>query len=620
MIFLTSQERLNRRCAAKLRAERERWVGKAIPDEGTTRNGLLGLEYGRVRSDRPAPSQGARWPFRGIFRSTLDFARARFPSRCEEQLGGGCHVAISRAAANVGDAFANSALGAKSTRREVGDDTRSFSRAADVAVGATVKGLPFFLFTAFVLLVALTVGGAARQGLGSDTFPELASLPLLAMALPRAWPILKRSPTGLALVFGVLALPFLQLIPLPYWVWTLLPGRQSVADILTTAGVPGSWRPISLLPGATERSLFSLLPAVAVFLSVLCLDRDSRKFLLLLAVGIGVLSAPLAMVQLLGGVDSGLYFFDVTNPTRGVGLFANANHFAAFEYSLLPLAAAVLSELRLRSLAFLLFVFGVVIPALLFGLTLSGSRSAVILGGLSLIAVVPILLGPEIAKWGRNRALAVAAVVSIVIIPLMAGLGLMAILTRFTTQNVAEDARWVVAAETWRAILNYLPFGAGVGTFPRVYPLQESASALIPEFVNRAHNDLLETLFEGGLGSLALLLAFLGWLFLTMRRILFGDLEVVGRQARAGVIVIALLLVHSLWDYPLRTIALETLFALCVALQFAPPSASEDHRGAWWLRLVRKKGRRRRRGRSRGPVEPIQEPAVTAVQWKHHNV
>jgi hypothetical protein len=38
------------------------------------------------------------------------------------------------------------------------------------------------------------------------------------------------------------------------------------------------------------------------------------------------------------------------------------------------------------------------------------------------------------------------------------------------------------------------------------------------------------------------LLAFLGWFFLTMRRNLFGDLEVVGRQARAGVIVIALLL------------------------------------------------------------------------------
>jgi hypothetical protein len=51
------------------------------------------------------------------------------------------------------------------------------------------------------------------------------------------------------------------------------------------------------------------------------------------------------------------------------------------------------------------------------------------------------------------------------------------------------------------------------------------------------------------------------------------------------------------------------LFALCVALQFAPPSAAEDHRGAWWLRLVRKKGGRKRGRRSRGSAKPIQEPA-----------
>ena len=108
----------------------------------------------------------------------------------------------------------------------------------------------------------------------------------------------------------------------------------------------------------------------------------------------------------------------------------------------------------------------------------------------------------------------------------MGGLGLMAIFTRFATQDVAEDARWIIAGETWRAILTFAPFGAGVGTFPRVYPLHESAAALIPQLVNRAHDDLLETLFEGGLASLALLLAFLGWLFLAARRALLGDLEV----------------------------------------------------------------------------------------------
>ena len=556
-----------------------------------------------MRSDRSVSSRKANRPPDGNLFPPLAFAIVC--RRWRQALApGGANVArIVAAVAGSGDA--------KQSRHELGN--REAPGPSGFVVGAIVKSLLFFSLTAFTLLIALTVGGATRQGLGSDAIPELVSLPLLAMALPRAWPSLKRSRSALALAIGVVALPCLQLIPLPFWLWSLLPGRQSIVDILATAGAPPSWRPISLIPGATERALLSLLPGLAIFLSVLSLDRTARRLLLLLAAAIGVLSALIAMLQVLGGLDSGLYFFSFTNVGRGVGFFANANHFAAFEYVLLPIAAAALTEIHIRSLAYSLAVFGLVVPALLFGLALSGSRSAIILGAVSILATMPLVLGPEIARWGHRRTLWLVAFLALALIPLMGGLGLMAIFTRFATQDVAEDARWIIAGETWRAILTFAPFGAGVGTFPRVYPLHESAAALIPELVNRAHDDLLETLFEGGLGSLALLLAFLGWFFLTMRRILFGDLESVGRQARAGVIAIALLLVHSLWDYPLRTIALESLFALCVALQFAPPPAWEDHRGAWWLRLVRKKGGRKRR-RSRGSAKPIQEPANTAVQ------
>ena len=181
-----------------------------------------------------------------------------------------------------------------------------------------------------------------------------------------------------------------------------MPGRQSIVDILATAGAPLSWRPISLIPGATERALLSLLPGLAIFLSVLSLDRNERMLLLLLAVAVGVLSALIAMLQVLGGLDSGLYFFDITNVGRGVGFFANANHFAAFEYVLLPLAAAALSEIQIRSLAYSLAVFGLVVPALLFGLALSGSRSAIILGAVSILATIAARLGPRDRKMGAS--------------------------------------------------------------------------------------------------------------------------------------------------------------------------------------------------------------------------
>ncbi|MGD1038639.1 MAG: O-antigen ligase family protein [Roseiarcus sp.] len=464
------------------------------------------------------------------------------------------------------------------------------------------------LLAGVALTAALLFGGGARQGLGSDAIPELVALLLLAVALPRALPFLKRSPGALALVIGVIALPCAQLIPLPSWLWSALPGRQSLVDIFTAAGIPLSWRPISVIPGATWRALLSLLPPVAIFLAAVSLDRDARKLLALVAVAIGVISAPLAMLQVLGGQDSGLYFYDVTNVGNGVGFFANDNHFAAFEYSLVPLAAAALTDLRIRSAALTLAVLGGVVPALLFGLSLSGSRSALILGGVSLLAATLLLLRPEIAKLGRRRALGIAAGLGLLLLPLMLGMGMLAILERFATKDIAEDARWTIAADTWSALRVYFPFGAGLGTFPSVYPLHERVADLIPEYVNRAHDDLLETLLEGGLASLTLLIGFVTWLSLSTRRALVGAFESEGRLARAGIIVMWLLLLHSLWDYPLRTIALGSVFALCAAWQFTPPAVADDGRDAWWSSLPRRR-RRRKHKRPAPPNKPAEEPA-----------
>ena len=58
-------------------------------------------------------------------------------------------------------------------------------------------------------------------------------------------------------------------------------------------------------------------------------------------VAAAVVNSLTAMLQVAGDE---LYFYAVTNPGRGVGLFANANHFAALEYAALPLAAVVLAQ------------------------------------------------------------------------------------------------------------------------------------------------------------------------------------------------------------------------------------------------------------------------------------
>src|SRR5580704_4490297 len=327
--------------------------------------------------------------------------------------------------------------------------------------GSSLRDLLFW-FSGAVLAASLVFGGATSQGLISEAVPELMSLPLLALALPRAIPFLKSYPPALALVVGVLALPCLQLIPLPPALWTALPGRDFVAEILTAAQAPISWRPISLIPSETWRALLSVFPAVAIFLAILSLGRDARRRLLLVALAIGVASAVLGMLQVLSG---GPYLFTITNPGTAVGFFANHNHLAALEYALLPLGAAALEETQTPSPAFLVAVLGAVASALLFALTLTASRSAVILGGFSAAATLAFVLTPELTVLGRRRSLALIAGFALALLPIAVGFGFLNILSRFEKQDLVEDLRWMIAANTWAGLMSYFPVGAGLGTF-----------------------------------------------------------------------------------------------------------------------------------------------------------
>ncbi len=204
-------------------------------------------------------------------------------------------------------------------------------------VGEPMKPIVVWL-CCLTLIAALLFGGAASQGLAADGIAEFVGLILFALAAPLAGPALARTPSAFALLVGLAILPCLQLIPLPDWLWSALPGRQPVMDIFAAAHVKPGWRPASLIPGATLRTLLSLLPATAIFLAALTLDAGDRMKLFWTVIAVGALSVPIAMLQVLGG-DNGPYFYAITNIGNGVGFFANSNHFADLEYLLAPLCA-----------------------------------------------------------------------------------------------------------------------------------------------------------------------------------------------------------------------------------------------------------------------------------------
>ena len=137
------------------------------------------------------------------------------------------------------------------------------------------------------------------------------------------------------------------------------------------------------------------------------------------------------------------------------------------------------------------------------------------------------------------------------------------------------QSREAILQTTAKAMADTMPFGSGLGSFVRVYPLYESADRVVPEYVIHAHNDYAELVLELGLLGIVLIGAFLAWWMAAARagwRTGGG-----GPYARAASIATAVVVVHSLVDFPLRTAALSATFAMCLALLIdRRPSQRQD--------------------------------------------
>jgi hypothetical protein len=434
----------------------------------------------------------------------------------------------------------------------------------------------FLPYTSFVVILAMLFGGGGGYG-WSDAVVQLAALPLLAWALFKLTPsqLDRGGQWALVLLCAIFAWPLLQLIPMPPSLWSGLPGRGEIALAYGAAGVTLPWLPISLYPTATWLGLLSLLPATAVFLAALSLDRRSRRVLILVILIVIFASAVLDMLQIMGGEESPLRFYDVTNRGRAVGFFANSNHNAAFLYSAIPFITAyaigiVLDQRRHQTIG--LVLLALLMVAIIIGLTASQSRA-----GMALLFVAgfsSLLLAWRYSQGQSGRRLLRFAVgANIIALVLAFQFGFVAFMQRVEGQGL-EDMRWPVARVTSQAAIANLPFGSGLGTFTPIYEKFEPRTTLEVRYVNHAHNDWLELWLTGGLPAVALAAGFLAWLAASTFKLWRGghsetpvlDLAL----ARAASIVVVLLLLHSMMDYPLRTTALMVVFAIACAYLILP--------------------------------------------------
>jgi hypothetical protein len=455
----------------------------------------------------------------------------------------------------------------------------------------------FFILCAVTVVSSLLLGGGTRGGFLSDTILELIAIPAFLaslatlVALPRS-ESRQRAEWALMLCLAIAALPLVQLVPLPPWLWTELPNREQMVTVFGLLGRELPWLPISVSPSATWVSVLSLLPPFAIFLGVIQLSYRERRAMSLIFIAVGIVAAFVGLAQVAQGPDSPLRFFAVTNESEAVGFFANRNHFAALLYSLLLFGAAWATNVAFTvgswserknfetsTIATLTACFlGLVILIVTESITRSRAGLA-----LTIIAIAGALALPladrRRSSGGVTPVRLILASASLAIV-LAVQFALYRILDRFADDPLA-DSRVTFARNTIAAAKAYMPFGSGVGTFVSVYPIFElPQDAISNAFVNHAHDDLLEVWLEGGVISLCLIAAFATWFLLCSAKIWWrvpDNIRAIDLLlARAATIVVPLIIAHCAVDYPLRTGAIMAIFAFSCALLIEPLAPAWD--------------------------------------------
>jgi O-antigen ligase len=459
-----------------------------------------------------------------------------------------------------------------------------------------------FFAVAWTLTCSLLLGGGASNVYLTNALVQVLALPCLIVALWRLGEgrVPPAARAALVLIGATLLLNVAQLLPLPPSLWSVLPFRDRAVSALAALGEAKKWAPLSLTPEATIVGQLTLIAPVTLFMGVVFLGFRERRLLTLILLAFGFVNAFLGLAQLSQGPDGTLFFYRYGGTGQSVGLFANRNHEAALLYSLTPLAAAWIGGLapaitirgrkgKVDSKALIkLLAAGVTIFVLVVAALMTRSRAGVIL------LMAALLGGMVLQPWrqlraGQSRTGGIYIIVAALAMALGLQYGLYQILMRFEADPLG-DARVAINATTAAAAWKALPWGTGLGSFVSLYPsIERPVDVLTNAYINLAHDDPLQVALEAGAPGIMLMAGFFGWFLLRCRAVWRGDRgaetdlfrQVTGDAkrdatevdlliARAATISLVLLTLHSLVDYPLRTNALMSLYAVFCAFLVPP--------------------------------------------------
>lgn len=425
-----------------------------------------------------------------------------------------------------------------------------------------IRSAPLLVF----LLSCLVLGGASREGVLANFVLQVVALGILGWALHRLeWRELTSSARFLLLLTIVgLCLVALQAVPISEQIWRELPGRGQLATELDLIGASPNPAFLTLSVHETIRSVVSIIPALAIGLALMACRRIPERAIAMMLVSFSIISIGIGFAQFFGGRESWLYLYEHTTRGSMVGLFANANHMATLLLIALPFTAGLVREGRNGRPRFAveLAVLGCTLFAFLaIGVVLAGS-------GTGYALFVPVAVASISIVWTPPRRFFFAF-----ILPLMACAAALLVVwgdadnLMSPSTEASLTGREEIRRNTLPAVAEFFPAGTGLGTFEEVYRRYEDPQSVSRTFVNHVHNDYLELALELGAPGMLLIFALLAWWCNALRTMVSGQSYPL---AWAAWIALGVMFVHSAWDYPLRTAAMSSIFAVCCVLVARP--------------------------------------------------
>ena len=389
-------------------------------------------------------------------------------------------------------------------------------------------------YAGVIIVFALVLGGGTAQGLWTDHLLQLIMVPAMLIGF---WfvPQSRLPVSVLLMVAAIIALLLVQFLPISR-TWPNGEVEVSHTSLLWTLSAQRT----------LEATLF-VIPLIGFMLFVSRMPPNQQQNLVrFMMVGL-IINLIIGAIQLSYSRVSALPSplpYELLSAS-----FANENHQSSLFFLMIPLLAFHYLVRVQKPL-----IFGIIMAVLLIYLFAIGSRAGTAISTLIAIwSFTLFTLRPSPLVAGGVIAIGVTAAVGLFI----------------WLDVISElDSRLGFAQTTWTAFKDNWLFGTGPGSYLMVYAAYERVEDMGRLVANQAHNDWLQIALETGIAGIALLLVFS---LLVVRAFFYSALS------QAAALSAFSVMIHSLVDYPLRTMAIATCFAVLCAMMFCVQKPSRQN-------------------------------------------